>query len=60
MTNNVTESLKFDLRMTENIVGKGENTGKEKMHFLLFSQFFCQKYFFPRIVKTGLYGRGLN
>ena len=35
---NVTESLKFVLRMFENILGKGENAGYQ--HFLHFSQCF--------------------
>ena len=34
----MTEKLKFVLERVENIVGKGENAGKQ--HFLLFPQYF--------------------
>ena len=35
---NLTENLKLELEMVENIVGKGENAGYQ--HFLLFPQCF--------------------
>ena len=47
---NVTEKLKFVLKMVENIVGKGENAGYQ--HFLLFLQCF-QKATFSRLLKVG-------
>ena len=47
----VTKEMKFVLRRVENkgVHGKGENVGCQ--HFLLFPQFFQQKFYFSRLLQ---------
>ena len=51
------QKLNSDIGRVENIVGQGENAGYQ--HFLLFPQCF-QKPSFSGLLKSGLYGKGLN